>query len=329
MQGLKKKKISLNRVALIGVLVLLYLLFSAGSGRWLGKADIMNTLNNVYFMGFLTLGVTFVIATGGIDFSIGPVMYCCALVAGQLLVVYGWPLWLCLIICVLLGVLFGIVNGIMVAYMKLPSFISSMASMRMAQGIGALATRSAGVSWPSAGQPNSWYRNLATYKDFPVGLVILLAVAILCAIIMNKTRIGRYIRCIGNNREAVRLSGVDTRGWESLAYVICGLLAGIAAIMYVAVNTKVTTSGGDTFNNNAIAACVMGGTSMAGGTASISGSFIGIIVIALLRVGISAVKIPLANGGVLTLSPDWQYIITGIIVALAVYADVRSSARKR
>ena len=327
MQGLKKKKISLNRVALIGVLVLLYLLFSAGSGRWLGKSDIMNTLNNVYFMGFLTLGVTFVIATGGIDFSIGPVMYCCALVSGQLLVVHGWPLWLCLIICILVGTVFGCFNGIMVAYMRLPSFISSMASMRIAQGIGALATRSAGVSWPSSGQPNSWYRNLATYNGFPVGLVVLLVVAIICAVVMNKTRAGRYIRCIGNNREAVRLSGVDTRGWEALAYVICGLLAGIAAIMYVAVNTKVTTSGGDTFNNNAIAACVMGGTSMSGGIASISGSFIGIIVIALLRVGISAVKIPLA-GGVLTLSPDWQYIITGIIVALAVYADIRSSKRK-
>lgn len=328
MQGLKKKKPSLNRIALIGVLVILYLVFSAGSGRWLGKSDIMNTLNNVYFMGFLTLGVTFVIATGGIDFSIGPVMYCSALVSGQLLVVNGWPLWLCLIICILVGVVFGCFNGIMVAYMKLPSFISSMASMRIAQGVGTLATRSVGVSWPSPGQPNSWYRNLATYNGFPVGLVILLVVAIICAVIMNKTRIGRYIRCIGNNREAVRLSGVDTRTWEALAYVICGLLAGIAAIMYVAVNTKVTTSGGDTFNNNAIAACVMGGTSMSGGTASISGSFIGIIVIALLRVGISAVKIPL-EGGVLTLSPDWQYIITGIIVALAVFADVRSSSRKR
>ena len=126
MQGLKKKKANLNQVALIAVLVLLYLLFSAGSGRWLGKSDIMNTLNNVYFMGFLTLGVTFVIATGGIDFSIGPVMYCAALVSGQLLVVHGWPLWLSLIICILVGVLFGCFNGLMVAYMKLPSFISSV-----------------------------------------------------------------------------------------------------------------------------------------------------------------------------------------------------------
>jgi len=313
------KKVGFNRVALTAVLILLYLLFCLGSGRVLGKTDIMNVLNNVDFMGFLTIGVTFVIATGGIDFSIGPVMYCAALIGGQLLVVNGWPLWLCLLVCIFVGLVFGVFNGIMVAYMHLPSFISSMASMRIAQGIGSLATKSAGVSWPSSGQANDWYRRLVNWNGFPTGLVILLVVAVICAIILNRTRIGRYILCIGSNREAVRLSGVDTRKWEALAYIMCGILAGIAAIMYVGVNTKVTTSGGDTFNNNAIAACVMGGTSMAGGTASIAGSIIGIVIIALLRVGISAMKF----------SPDWQYIITGIIVALAVYTDIRSSARKR
>lgn len=313
------KKVGFNRVALGTVLILLYLLFSLGSGRMLGKTDIMNVLNNVDFMGFLTIGVTFVIATGGIDFSIGPVMYCAALISGQLLVVYGWPLWVCLLICILVGLIFGIFNGLMVAYMKLPSFISSMASMRIAQGIGSLATKSAGVSWPSSGQENDWYRRLVSWNGIPTGLIILLIVAIVCAVILNRTRIGRYLLCIGSNREAVRLSGVDTRRWEALAYILCGILAGIAAIMYVGVNTKVTTSGGDSFNNNAIAACVMGGTSMAGGVASIAGSIIGILIIALLRVGISAMKF----------SPDWQYIITGIIVALAVYTDIRSSARRK
>ena len=313
------KKIGFNRIALTGVLILLYLLFCLGSGRVLGKTDIMNILNSVNFMGFLTIGVTFVIATGGIDFSIGPVMFCAALVGGQLLMGAGWPLWLCLIACILVGLVFGVFNGIMVAYMGLPSFISSMASMRIAQGIGSLATKSAGVSWPISGQENDWYRKLANWNGFPTGLVILLIFAIVCAFVLNRTRIGRYILCIGSNREAVRLSGVDTRRWEALAYVICGTLAGVAAIMYVAVNTKVTTSGGDTFNNNAIAACVMGGTSMSGGVASIAGSLIGILIIALLRVGISAMKF----------SPDWQYIITGAIVALAVYTDIRSTARKR
>lgn len=313
------KTLGFNRIILVGVLIALYLLFSLFSGRVLGKVDIMNVLNSVDFMGFLTIGVMFVIATGGIDFSIGPVMYCAALVAGQLLVVGGLPLGLCLLISILVGLTFGVMNGIMVAYMKLPSFISSMASMRIAQGIGSLVTKSAGVSWPSTGSANDGYRKLISYNGIPTGLIILMTIAIICSIILNRTRIGRYILCIGSNREAVRLSGVDTRKWEALAYVICGTLAGIAAILYVGVNTKVTTAGGDAFNNNAIAACVMGGTSMAGGVASVSGSIIGILIIALLRVGINAMKF----------SPDWQYIITGVIVALAVYADIRSSQRRR
>ena len=160
---------------------------------------------------------------------------------------------------------------------------------------------------------------MTTDGGFPVGLVILLVVAIVCAVILNKTRIGRYILCIGSNREAVRLSGVDTRKWEALAYVFCGLLAGIAAIMYAGVATKFAAGLGDEYNNNAIAACVMGGTSMAGGVASIAGSLIGILIISLLRVGINAMKFP----------PDWQYIITGGIVAMCVFIDIRSRSRKK
>ena len=136
MQGLKKQKINLNRVALIGVLILLYLLFSAGSGRWLGKSDIMNTLNNVYFMGFLTLGVTFVIATGGIDFSIGPVMYCCALVSGQLLVVHGWPLWLCLLICILTFICYKIIYNMTDDEMrKVSATVKAMADEKEAKAL--------------------------------------------------------------------------------------------------------------------------------------------------------------------------------------------------
>ncbi len=317
------KKLGFNRIILVAILIVLYFLFSLGAnmarGSYLGGKDIENILNNVDFMGFLALGVTFVIATGGIDFSIGPVMFCSGLVGGQLLMVHDWPLWLCLIITVGVGFAFGVANGTMVAYMKFPSFISSMASMRIAKGIGLLATKSAGVSWPIRGAENDWYRNLVVYNGFPVGLVILLIVAVICAIIMNKTRIGRYILCIGSNREAVRLSGVDTRKWEALAYVFSGLLAGIAAILYAGAVTQFAAGQGDSFNNNAIAACVMGGTSMSGGTASIAGTIIGIWIISLLRVGITAMKF----------SPDWQYIITGGIVALCVFADIRSRQRKK
>ncbi len=313
------KKLGFNRIILVCVLIMMYFVFSLGSGRMLGSGDIMNTLNMVDYLGFLALGVTFVIATGGIDFSIGPVMVCSGLIAGRLLVTYGWPLWIALIMCVVVGCCFGIINGIMVAYMGLPSFISSMASMMLAKGVGSVFTHVQNSNWPKTGDPNSWYKYLVNYNGIPTGLIILFIVAVICAIILNKTKVGRYILCIGSNREAVRLSGVDTRKWEALAYVMCGCLAGIAAIAYVGVITQVQPGLGDEFNNNAIAACVMGGTSMAGGVASIGGTFIGVLIISLLRVGIQAMGF----------RPDYQYIITGIIVALAVFADIRSSSRKR
>ena len=317
------KKIGFNRIALICVLILMYFFFSLGSKRFLGTNALMNVLNMTDYLGFLALGVTFVIATGGIDFSIGPVMFCAGLISGRLMVVNGWPVFLCLLMCVVIGAIFGMMNGFLVAYMELPSFISSMALMNVAKGVGSVYTHVQTSTWPQSTDPRGWYKNLISWHGFPTGLLFLLIVAVICAIILNNTRAGRYILCIGSNREAVRLSGVNTKKWEMLAYVFCGTLAGMAAITYAGVNTSFQPGLGDEFNNNAIASCVMGGSSMAGGVASISGSIIGVLIISLLRVGIQSWRLGT------TLSPDYQYVITGAIVAIAVYTDVRSSKRKR
>ena len=317
------KKVGFNRIVLIGVMILMYLIFSAASGRLLGTANIISALNYAYFLGFLALGVTFVIATGGIDFSIGPVMFCAALIGGRLLVKNGAPVIVALLVCVLVGMLFGIWNGILVAYMGLPSFISSMASMMLAKGIGSVFTQTQSISWPQGSEPTGWFRNLVKMKvggvDIPTGLILILVVAVICAMILNNTKAGRYILCLGSNKEAVRLSGVDVKKWECLAYVFCGTLAGIAAIAYVGCYTTVQPGLGDTFNNEAIASCVMGGTSMSGGIASIGGSIIGVFIISLLQEGILAMGF----------QKDYQYVITGIIVLLAVFADVRSRRRKK
>ena len=216
------KKLGFNRIVLVGVLILLYFVFSLGSGRMLGQGDINNALNMVDYLGFLALGVTFVIATGGIDFSIGPVMVCAGLIGGRLLVTFGWPLWLALIMCVVVGFIFGCFNGMLVAYMGLPSFISSMASMMLAKGVGSVFTHVQNSNWPASGEPNSWYKYFVTYNGIPTGLIFLLVVAIICGIIMNKTKIGRYILCIGSNREAVRLSGGATSSASAPTARPCG-----------------------------------------------------------------------------------------------------------
>ena len=314
------KKVGFNRIILVLVMLVMYLSFGLlTGGKFFGMSRIMDTMNYVYFLGFLSLGVTFVIATGGIDFSIGPVMFCCALVSGYSFLTHGIPMAAALILSVVIGLLFGIFNGYLVAYWKIPPFIVSMASMNIAKGIASVFTKTQSVSWPLGSDPvNGWFRNLISYKGFPVGLVIFLAAAVICGIILYNTKPGRYILCLGSNREAVRLSGVDVKKWEMLAYVICGILVGIAAIFYVGAYTTVQPGYGDQYNNEAIAGCVMGGTSMAGGLASIGGTVIGVLIISLLQQGILA----------LGFSKDYQFIITGIIVIAAVYADVSARRRK-
>ena len=313
------KKVGFNRIILVLVMLVMYLSFGLlTGGKFFGMSRIMDTMNYVYFLGFLSLGVTFVIATGGIDFSIGPVMFCCALVSGYSFLTHGIPMAAALILSVVIGLLFGIFNGYLVAYWKIPPFIVSMASMNIAKGIAAVFTKTQSVSWPQSSDANGWYRNFVKAGNVPTGLIIFLAAAIVCGVVLNKTKAGRYILCLGSNKEAVRLSGVDVKRWEMLAYVICGILVGIAAIFYVGAYTTVQPGYGDQYNNEAIAGCVMGGTSMAGGLASIGGTVIGVLIISLLQQGILA----------LGFSKDYQFIITGIIVIAAVYADVSARRRK-
>lgn len=318
------KVIGFNRIVLIGVIILMYIAFAIftpilrGGASFVKLERVLSALNYAYFIGFLGLGVTFVIATGGIDFSLGPVMFASALISGYCLKMYSVPLWACIIISLVIGVLFGMLNGYFVAYRFLPSFITSMASMQIAKGIGSVFTKTQSVTWPVTGQANSWFRYLVRWGNIPTGLILLCLIAAICAVVLNKTKAGRYILCIGSNKEAVRLSGINTKKWEMLAYVICGLLAGVAAIFYVGAYTTVQPGLGDTFNNEAIAACVMGGTSMMGGVASILGTIIGALIVALMQEGILAMGFTIS----------YQYVITGIIVLIAVTADTLSRKRK-
>ena len=313
------KKLGLNRILLVGILILMFVVFKVVLGDKFPVGDsIRSTLNYVYFLGFLSLGVTFVIATGGIDFSIGPVMFCCALISGYCFTSHGMPMPVALILSIVIGLIFGIFNGYLVAYWSVPSFITSMASMNISKGVASVFTKTQSVSWPQEMQDGGWFRNIISFNGIPVGLIIFLAVAVVCAILLNKTKLGRYILCLGSNKEAVRLSGVNVKKWEMSAYIICGILVGISAIFFTAAYTTVQPGYGDQYNNEAIAGCVMGGTSMAGGLASISGTVIGVFIIALLQEGILA----------LGFTKDYQLIITGLIVIVAVFSDVVARRRK-
>ncbi len=318
------KIISVNRLALMGVMVLMFIVFTVltpilRGSSFLQLEKMFSALSYAYFIGFLALGVTFVIATSGIDFSIGPVMFAAGLIAGYSLTNYGVPVGLAILISILVGTAFGTLNGWFVSYRGIPSFITSLASMQLAKGLGSVFTKTQSVTWPTGtDQAANFIKLLVRWGNIPTGFVCLIVVAVICAIILNKTKAGRYMLFIGSNREAVRLSGINTKKWEMLAYIISGTLAGIAALFYVGAYTTVLPGKGDTFNNEAIAACVMGGTSMTGGIASIFGTILGALTIALMQEGILAMGFTIS----------YQYVLTGLIVLVAVTADVTSRKRK-
>ena len=308
------KKLGLNRILLVCILIVMFAVFKVVLGNKFPVGDsIKSTLNYVYFLGFLSLGVTFVIATGGIDFSIGPVMFCCALVSGYCMTSYGVPCAAAMVLCVFIGLAFGIFNGWLVSYMSVPPFIVSMASMNIAKGIASVFTKTQSVSWPQSSDPvNGWFRNIASYNGFPVGLVIFLGMAVVCGIVLYNTKPGRYILCLGSNSEAVRLSGVNTRKWRMLAYVICGFFAGLAAISYSAIFATVQPGSGAGFELEAIGGAIIGGVSMTGGVGSITGTLFGVFVICLLKTGLPFIG----------LTANWQQIITGFVLIAAVLVDI-------
>jgi len=305
------KKIQLQKVLAFGALVILYLFFAVMGRNFTNTATTLNILAQSYFVGFLAMGVTFVIITGGIDLSIGASMMCSTLVGGLLLRNYGWPLWLCLVVVVAFGTLVGLCNGLLVTRLKLPPFIATLGMMLVTLGFGAIITNSTTMRYPTN---EGWFRSvfLRTDNNSPTGAIWMLAFFILAFILLNKTKIGRYIFAIGSNEEAVRLSGVKTGRWKCAAYVICGFFTGLGAIFYAAMYTTMIPNTGNGIELQAIAAVVIGGTSLAGGVGSLSGTIIGVFIMSVLRSGLVSMSLP----------APYQTFFTGIVVIGAVLLDI-------
>lgn len=299
-------------------LVAIYLFFAISSDSFRSMDTLVSIFDASYYIGFLAIGVTFVIITGGIDLSIGTVMMCSAIIGGVLLNL-GLPMWLVLISIIAIGTLFGLVNGILVARFKLPPFIATLGTMMVAQGLGSIISNVQSVTFPLRGAEGDFYKNIFRLSDnFPMGIFVMISLAILAAVALNKTKMGRYIFSIGSNREATRLSGVNVNKWETSAYVISGMFAGIAGIAYAATYTTILPGEGAGFELEAIAGVVIGGTSLSGGIGTILGTLIGVFIMSVLKVGLPYID----------LQPHYQLFITGIVLIIAVYFDVRGRNKK-
>ncbi len=304
--------------------VALFVIFTLINPNFAGKGNVLNMVKALAPYAILSLGVTFVIATGGIDLSIGTVLFGSAVLAGALcktgVTQDEGTLWLTIPIILVVGVIFGLINGFLVAKCKIAPFIATLGSMLFSRGLTAVIAEavrgtSSAIKYPSTG----WFQKVFTnFNGFPIGLVWVLVLTILCMVVMYKTKVGRYILAIGSNEEAARLSGINTDKYKIIAYVICGSFASLAALFYVAANPSLNLAAGNGMELDAVAGVYIGGTSTTGGSATIIGTILGAMILVIIRQGLNLAM----ASGVGVSATNVTYAVTGIIVVGAVMLDV-------
>ena len=301
----------------LGINLAMIVLFSILSPTFRSYPTVVSVLDNSYYIALMAIGVTFPLITGGVDLSIGTGLVTYALIGGYLVVQKDMPVAVGLIICVLIGVLVGLLNGVLVAIMDLPPFLATLCTCMITRGLGPALCGGMGISWPSAMSEEGAFRSLFKFTTedgtiVPIGIVLMIILVIVMSFVLDHTRVGRYIIAIGSNKEATRLAGVNVKFYHTLAYVICGLFAGLAGVAYAAYVSTIYPGTGAGFELDAIGGAIVGGVSTSGGVGTILGTFLGVFVICLMKVGLPFVG----------LQANWQQIFTGLVLIAAVLVDL-------
>jgi ribose transport system permease protein len=292
-------------------LLVIFIVFAIASPNFLTYGNVLAILYSTVVIGTLALGTTFVIITGGIDLSIGTGMALCAVMSGVIIVNLGIPLVLGVLGTILFGGLIGLINGFNVAILKIPPFIATLAMMLVAQGLALVLSHSTPIYFNDVPAYSKISRgNLI--PNFPNAVIILAVVAVIAGVLLNKTILGRYTYSIGSNEDATALSGIAVRKWKIVVYTFAGLFTGLAGVMISARLGSAQPATGMGYELQAIAAVVIGGTSLAGGKGSIVGTVIGALIISVLNNGLQIMSIP----------QEWQNVILGCVILVAVYADM-------
>ena len=305
------KKISLknvsNTVVVLAALIVLCIALSVSSPYFATQNNLINIVLQAAINATLACGMTFVILTGGIDLSVGSVVAFAGILLGAMLK-NDVPLGAALFGGVLIGGICGLINGLLVTRINLPAFIATLGMMSIARG-GALYLADGRAISGFSGKLN--FIGSGTVLGIPVMILIMAATFAIGMFILRFTRAGRYIYAIGGNAEATRLSGINTNRYTVLVYIICGLTAGLAAILLTARLDSAQPVAGEGYELDAIAATVIGGTSMSGGEGRLSGTIIGALFIAVLNNGLN----------LLNVSSYIQQIVIGLVIICAVTFD--------
>jgi ribose transport system permease protein len=306
-----------HRLLAFSGLIALVIAFSLASPNFMQTQNILAILQATSVNGVLAIAATLVIITGGIDLSVGTLMTFCAVITGVILTYLGMPLPLGIIGAILAGTASGLISGVVIAKLKVPPFIATLGMMLILKGLSLVISGTRPIYFNDTPGFNQIALGSVVGQIFPAvpvpnGVMILFGVALIAAFVLGKTALGRYTFALGSNEEAVRLSGVNVDRWKIGVYAMAGGIVGVAGVLIASRLNSAQPALGQGYELDAIAAVVIGGTSLSGGRGTILGTLIGALIISVLANGLR----------ILSVAQEWQTVVTGCIIILAVYADI-------
>ena len=308
---------AIQRLLAFGALILMIIVFTLASPNFFQFDNIVGILIATAVNGVLALGVTFIIITGGIDLSIGTVMTLSAVMTGVFITVWKLPVPLGILAGLATGGLTGFIDGVIIARLKVPPFIATLGMLSIAKGFALVISGLKPIYFNDTPVFNdiamgSVLGSIIPKFDIPNAVLILFGAAIIASLILTRTILGRYTFALGSNEEATRLSGVNVTVWKVAVYTLGGIFSGLAGVLIASRLNSAQPALGQGYELDAIAAAVIGGTSLSGGEGTMLGTIIGAFIISTLANGLRILSVP----------QEWQIVVTGVIVIMAVYLDV-------
>lgn len=296
-------------------LIAICVVVSIRSPRFLTQENLMNVLRQISSNMYLASSMTMILIAGGIDLSVGSVVAITGVTAGTLLG-YGLPIPAVIIICFILGGLYGCINGTILVNTTLPPFIVTYSMMQILRG--ATYVYTGGTTVRIDDRSFTFLGTGYAFGFLPLPVIYLAVVLVIVALVLNRTQLGRHIYAVGGNEKAAKFSGINIKRTRMFVYVFSGLMGALAGLVLCARNYSGNPLAGDGAEMDAIAACVLGGASMAGGYGFIGGTLIGALIIGVMNNGLNLMRI----------DSYWQIILKGVVILIAVYVDYLKNMKK-
>ncbi|MCX8507117.1 MAG: ABC transporter permease [Alphaproteobacteria bacterium] len=306
-----------QKILAFASLIVMMVVFSLSSPNFFQSENLIGILQATAVNGVLAIASTFVIITSGIDLSVGTLMTFTAVITGVVLTNLHLPLWVGVLAAIAAGAGCGMISGWLIAKLKLPPFIATLGMMMLLKGLSLVISENKPIYFNdtegfSSISLDSLIGDFIPFLPVPNAVLILFVLAVVSSKILSSTIFGRYTFALGSNEEAVRLSGVNVDAWKIAVYTFAGAVCGIAGLLIASRLNSAQPSLGQGYELDAIAAVVIGGTSLSGGVGSILGTIIGAFIMSVLTNGLR----------ILSVAPEWQIVVTGLIIIVAVYTDI-------